>query len=338
MTVPILSVTDLCKTFRSGGGLWRKPRQFHAVSGVSFDVHAGETVGVVGESGSGKSTLARVVLRLMDPSSGSIWFEGEDIAALPEKTLRPLRRRFQMVFQDPYSSINPRLTIREALLEPFRVQGLPLTAAQEQDTVDRLMSMVSLNPVLAESHPHHLSGGQKQRVGIARALALQPSLLVLDEPTASLDVSVQAQVIQLLQALRAQQTLTYLFISHDLALVRYFCDRIMVMYLGRVVEVMPKGAAPAHPYTRALLDSSFEPDPTQRRTIVRITGEIPSGYDLPPGCAFQARCPKAQELCRRVRPDLGAVGTRHQAACHFPDVQTPPSGATSSPQEIPHAV
>lgn len=334
----ILSVSDLTKTFRSGGGLFRRPRLFQAVNGVSFDIAAGETVGVVGESGCGKSTLARLVLRLMTPSSGAICFEGQDIATLPERRLRSLRRRIQMVFQDPYSSIDPRQTIAGALLEPFRIQGVPLSREEQADTVTRLLEMVSLNPALADSHPHQLSGGQKQRVGVARALALHPSLLVLDEPTASLDVSVQAQVIQLLQRLRTEQRLTYLFISHDLALVRYFCDRIMVMYLGRVVEVMPKGAEPAHPYTRALLDSSFEPDPTARRTIVRISGEIPSGYDLPKGCAFAARCPKVQDICRSTRPELGTLSDRHQAACHFPDDANPAAVTADSLLEAPHAV
>lgn len=302
-----------------GRGFLRKPRLFHAVSDVSFDIDAGEILGVVGESGCGKSTLARLILRLLNPSAGQIFFDGTDIAPMARKDLREMRRRFQMVFQDPYSSIDPRQTMKDALLEPFQVQGIRLGVRKAKDTVDELLDMVAINPVMADTYAHQLSGGQKQRIGIARALALKPLFIVLDEPTSSLDVSVQAQIIQLLQRLRKQLNLTYMFISHDLALVRYLCDRILVMYLGRVVEVMPKDARPAHPYTQALLDSSFEPDPGQRHEIVRIRGEIPSGYDLPKGCAFFNRCPHARPICETQRPNLEEFGVRHVVACHFPN-------------------
>jgi oligopeptide/dipeptide ABC transporter ATP-binding protein len=316
----LLTVNGLSRRF-SDGGLFRKRKVFHAVSDVSFSLKQGQILGVVGESGCGKSTLARLVLRLINPSEGQVQFDGVDMASLSRGDMRRLRQRMQLVFQDPYSAIDPRYSVRDALLEPFRVQGVKPKAADE--TVASLLDMVGLNTSLARSYPHQLSGGQKQRVGIARALALNPSLVVLDEPTASLDVSVQAQIVSLLERLRQDLGLTYVFISHDLGLVRYFCDRIVVMYLGRIVEVMPSDAAPAHPYTRALLDSTFEPDPKRRRSITRLAGEIPSGYDLPPGCAFANRCPRVTDLCRQVLPTLTSQGSGHQAACHHPLAAVP---------------
>ncbi|MET2828333.1 ABC transporter ATP-binding protein [Mesorhizobium shangrilense] len=311
----LLTVKGLSRRFVDGG-LLRKRKVFQAVSDISFSVPRGQIVGIVGESGCGKSTLARLVLRLIQPSEGLVQFDGLDMAALSRADLRRLRQRMQLVFQDPYSAIDPRYSVRDALLEPFRIQGMKPKSADE--TVASLLDMVGLNPALAQSYPHQLSGGQKQRVGIARALALNPSLVVLDEPTASLDVSVQAQIVALLDRLRQELGLTYLFISHDLGLVRYFCDQILVMYLGRIVEIMQSDAVPAHPYTRALLDSTFEPDPRQRRTITRLTGEIPSGYDLPPGCAFAARCSQASDICRRIRPELTTQENGQRVACHNP--------------------
>ncbi|WP_104666879.1 ABC transporter ATP-binding protein [Ensifer adhaerens] len=311
----LLKVTGLSRRF-AGGGLFRKRKVFHAVSDVSFTLKRGQILGIVGESGCGKSTLARLVLRLIDASEGQVTFDGVDMASLPRRELRRLRQRMQLVFQDPYSAIDPRYSVRDALLEPFKVQGVKLGSPDEK--VASLLDMVGLNTSLARSYPHQLSGGQKQRVGIARALALNPSLVVLDEPTASLDVSVQAQIVSLLERLRHELGLTYLFISHDLGLVRYFCDQVLVMYLGRVVEVMPSDAEPAHPYTRALLDSSFEPDPRQRRTITRLSGEVPSGYDLPAGCAFANRCPRVSDLCRGVLAPLSTLPNGQQVACHNP--------------------
>lgn len=311
----VLTVKGLSRRF-AGGGLLRKRKVFHAVSDVSFSVPRGQIVGIVGESGCGKSTLARLVLRLIQPSEGLVQFDGVDMAALSLGDLRRLRQRMQLVFQDPYSAIDPRYSVRDALLEPFHIQKMKPKSADE--TVASLLDMVGLNPALAKSYPHQLSGGQKQRVGIARALALNPSLVVLDEPTASLDVSVQAQIVALLDRLRHELGLTYLFISHDLGLVRYFCDQILVMYLGRIVEIMRSDATPAHPYTRALLDSTFEPDPRQRRIITRLAGEIPSAYDLPPGCAFAARCPSVSDVCRRVQPDLTTQREGQRVACHHP--------------------
>ena len=314
----ILNVSNLSKRFESGGGPFRNKRSMHAVNDVSFSVAPGRVVGVVGESGCGKSTLARLILRLIEPSEGAVQFEGSDLLAEPPKAMRKLRARMQMVFQDPYSAIDPRYTIRDAVLEPFVVQNIAMSSSGKQTKVEELLTMVGLDPRMAAAYPHQLSGGQKQRVGIARALALNPALLVLDEPTASLDVSVQAQIIALLEDLRDRLNLTYIFISHDLALVKYFCDEILVMYLGRVVEALPETLAKArHPYTRTLLDSTFDPDPTMRRTIEPLGGEIPSPFDLPPGCAFAARCPRASGLCAVERPVLSSVGG-HPVACHHP--------------------
>jgi oligopeptide/dipeptide ABC transporter ATP-binding protein len=317
---PLLVLNQLGRRFSSGGGFLRPRRVMDAVSDVSLELPRGQVTGVVGESGCGKSTLARLVLRLIEPTSGDITFDGVNLRAASPAQLRLLRRRMQMVFQDPYSAIDPRYQIRDALLEPFVVQGIALDQQAATAKVQELLRMVGLSSQLADSYPHQLSGGQKQRIGIARALALRPDFLVLDEPTASLDVSIQAQIITLLEQLQHDFGLTYLFISHDLGLVRYFCDRIVVMYLGRIVELLPHPeAAPRHPYTRALLDSTFAPDPTQRKNVTRLSGEIPSAYNLPPGCAFAARCPAASDLCRRERPLLSTVpGDPHAVACHHP--------------------
>jgi len=314
----LVEARGLTRIFTSRASLFGKKRALAAVSDVDLDVPRGRVTGVVGESGCGKSTLARLVLRLIEASSGQVRFDGTDLASVPAPALRTLRRRMQMVFQDPYSSIDPRYSVRAALLEPMQVQGVRLDAAGQGAKVESLMAMVGLNPSLSGSYPHQLSGGQKQRVGIARALAMQPDFLVLDEPTASLDVSIQAQIIALLETLQHDLGLTYLFISHDLGLVRYFCNRIVVMYLGRVVEILPNAqAAPRHPYTRALMDSTFEPDPQRRRVVTLLQGEIPDAFDLPPGCAYAARCPHASQRCRTERPALTLNG-EHTLACHHP--------------------
>ncbi len=321
---PLVTVRNLSRRFTSRRGLFGAARVMTAVNDVSFEVPRGQVLGVVGESGCGKSTLARLILHLIAPSAGSVAFDGVELDSVRPRELRALRRRMQMVFQDPYSSIDPRYTVRDALLEPFRVQRLRLDAAAAQRKVSDLLEVVGLGTDMAESYPHQLSGGQKQRVGIARALALEPSFLVLDEPTASLDVSIQAQIIGLLENLRTEFGLTYLFISHDLGLVGYLCDQVVVMYLGRIVEIMPRGAAaPRHPYARALLDSTFEPDPAHRRTITRLAGEVPSAFDLPPGCAFAPRCPRASDRCRRDLPVLADDGGGHPVACHHPIDPTP---------------
>ena len=310
----LMEVRGLTKRFTAPGGPFRRARVMHAVNGVGFDLPRGRTIGVVGESGCGKSTLARLILRLIEPSGGAVTFDGADLMAKSASEMRRLRARMQMVFQDPYSAIDPRYTVARAIAEAFTVQG----RTPEAGEVEALLEMVGLNPGLAGSFPHQISGGQKQRVGIARALALRPDLLVLDEPTASLDVSVQAQIVSLLERLRADLGLTYLFISHDLALVRYFCDEILVMYLGRVVEALPDTDRPArHPYTRTLMESTFAPDPARRRVIAPLEGEVPSPFDLPPGCAFADRCPNADALCRAETPALAPRGG-HAVACHHP--------------------
>ncbi len=320
----LVTMRGLTREYSSSSGLFSKPRSMRAVNDVSLDVPRGKVTGVVGESGCGKSTLARLVLRLIDASAGTVTFNGTDLGSLSTGQMRKLRRNMQMVFQDPYSAIDPRYTIRNALLEPYQVQGLAPEGTDAKAAIEELIAKVGLSPRMADSYPHQLSGGQKQRVGIARALALKPSFLVLDEPTASLDVSIQAQIIGLLEQLKQDLGLTYLFISHDLSLVRYFCDRIVVMYLGRVVEILPDARTEArHHYARALMDSHFEPDPKRRKVVTRLAGEIPSPFNLPPGCAFAERCPAASDLCRRERPVLveGATGHQvagHQVACHHP--------------------
>jgi oligopeptide/dipeptide ABC transporter ATP-binding protein len=315
---PLVEIERLTRTFVSRKGLFGKPRAMTAVNDVSLEIPRGFVTGVVGESGCGKSTLARLVLRLIDASSGRVNFEGQDLAQLSPEELRVLRRKMQFVFQDPYSSIDPRYSVQRALLEPSQVQNIMIQRTEVDEKIDALMSTVGLNPALKSSFPHQLSGGQKQRVGIARALALQPSFLVLDEPTASLDVSIQAQIMALLEKLKHELGLTYLFISHDLSLVRYFCDHIVVMYLGRVVEVLPSPTAkPRHPYTQALMESTFEPDPTRRRVVTRLTGEIPDAFNLPSGCAYAARCPHASDRCHQERPDLLKEG-KYAVACHHP--------------------
>ena len=314
MTAPLIRIEALTKRFQTGGGLLARPREMLAVREVTLDIGKGEVVGVVGESGCGKSTLARLILRLIEPTAGRVSFDGTDLSALSPAALRRMRRRMAMVFQDPYSSLDPRFTIARVLEEPFRVQGEALVTGQ----MGEMLAAVGLPASMAESHPHQLSGGQRQRVGIARALALRPDFVVLDEPTASLDVSIQAQIVALLADLRDRLGLTYLFISHDLGLVRYFCDRIVVMYLGAVVEVLPTAeAAPRHPYTRALTQSAFVPDPARRRTIAPLAGEIPSPFNLPPGCAFATRCPLASDRCRAERPAL-SNDPDHPVACFHP--------------------
>jgi oligopeptide/dipeptide ABC transporter ATP-binding protein len=314
MTAPLLEVQSLSKRFEVGGGLFRASRAMMAVREVDLSVARGEVVGVVGESGCGKSTLARLILRLIEPTSGRVTFDGTDLRNLSPSAMRAMRRRLAMVFQDPYSSLDPRYSIADVLTEPFSAQSLPVPP----DTISEMLDAVRLPAAMAAAYPHQLSGGQRQRAGIARALALKPDLVILDEPTASLDVSIQAQIIQLLSDLRDRFGLTYLFISHDLGLVQYFCDRIVVMYLGSVVEILPDtGRAPRHPYTRALMDSSFSPDPAARRPHAPPTGDIPSPFDLPPGCAFAGRCPRATDRCRAERPVLSS-DAGHSVACFNP--------------------
>ena len=311
----LLDVRDLSVRFAMPRPSLFAPRpHLEAVRQVSFTLERGEALGIVGESGSGKTTTAMAAIRLVNAAGGQVLFDGEDLLGLDEKAMRARRRDIQLIFQDPYSSLDPRYTLSDVLSEPFAVHG----EAPPPGRIAALLDQVGLARDMGGSYPHQLSGGQRQRAGIARALARSPELIVLDEPTASLDVSIQAQVIDLLSSLRRDLGLTYLFISHDLGLVRYFCDRIVVMYLGAVVEVMPAaGSMPRHPYTRALIDSTFAPDPGKRRKLEALTGEIPSAFNLPPGCAFAARCPRASERCRREAPDLQSPDG-HAVACFHP--------------------
>jgi oligopeptide/dipeptide ABC transporter ATP-binding protein len=313
----ILRASDLRKDYPISGSR----RSLRALAGVSLEVDRGETLGIAGESGCGKSTLARLLVRLEDPTSGTVEFEGEDLTALRGSRLRSRRRRIQMVFQDPYSSLNPRQTVGAALAEVLRVHRLVDGRAAERTRVGELLEMVGLAPAHASRYAHELSGGQRQRVSIARALAADPAVLILDEPVSALDVSVRAEVMNLLVRLRDELGLSYVFISHDLSMVRHISTRIAVMYLGRVVEVGPWDAVldePLHPYTRALRDTMPVPDPelAAREIDVPVRGEVPNPVAPPPGCPFHPRCPRAEPACAESRPALLELLPGHLAACH----------------------
>ncbi|MBI9091758.1 MAG: ABC transporter ATP-binding protein [Desulfobacterium sp.] len=317
-----LEINDLSVSFGVRGGLFlRKIGTIKAVNNACFSIDKGEIVGVVGESGCGKSTLARLILRLVEPDDGSVSFNGTDLLKMSKKEMRWQRRHMQMVFQDPYSAMDPLYTIYRSLCEPFQIQRIKLTKGEQRKKVDALLELVGLNSDHGFAYPHELSGGQKQRADIARALALNPQFVILDEPTAALDVSVQAQIIKLLEELRERLNLTFLFISHDLSLVSYFCDRVIVMYLGRIVENISAdliGKTPYHPYTKALIESIFKTDPGEKKLVAPLEGEVPSPFNLPSGCVFAARCNDAQKLCREKLPVLENTGNGGQVACHFP--------------------
>lgn len=323
MSEALLDVKHLSKYFpvKKTALFGGRRRMVKAVDDVSFTIQRGETVGLVGESGSGKSTVARLILRLLEPTAGTIDFAGQDIFQLDEAAFRPLRRHMQMVFQDPFSSLNPRRTAGEAVEYPLQIQGLGGGKSTRQQRVLELFQLVGLEPEFVNRYPHEFSGGQRQRVGIARALALEPQFLILDEPVSALDVSIQAQVLILLQELQQRLGLTYLFIAHDLNVVEHVSDRVMVMYLGKIVEVATAETlyhSPQHPYTRALLSANPELNPqaaTRQRIILR--GEIPSPLDVPSGCRFRTRCPEAMDICTQVEPQLQATGANHTVACHL---------------------
>jgi len=321
MKAPLLEVEGLEKRFPIRRGLFGRVRgEVRAVDGVSFEVRAGETVALVGESGSGKTTTGRLVLRLLEPSAGSIRFDGADLLALAPRDLRRMRRHLQVIFQDPFGSLNPRMRIGTIVREPLDIHKVGANRAERDAMVDRLLARVGLDPGVRRRYPHEFSGGQRQRIGVARAIALRPKLIVADEPVSALDVSVQAQVINLMIDLQEEYGCAYLFIAHDLALVERFADRVAVMYLGRIVESAPAADLfrnPLHPYTRALLQAIPVPDPERVRERAALAGDPPSPAEPPPGCRFHPRCPVAVDRCRREDPVLREAAPGHRAACHL---------------------
>jgi oligopeptide transport system ATP-binding protein len=318
----LLEINGLSKEFAAGRGLFGgSARKVHAVNDVSFALEDGETLGLVGESGCGKSTLGRCVLRLIEPTRGSVRFEDRELTQLDSGALRALRRRLQIVFQDPYSSLNPRLTVRQTLGEALRIHQLAKSASEEEAQVAELLRKVGLRPEHMARYPHEFSGGQRQRIGIARALSVRPKLVVCDEPVSALDVSVQAQIVNLLKDLSEELGLSYLFIAHDLSVVRFMSRRVAVMYLGRIVELGPVQElyeAPRHPYTRALLSAVPEIGSGTQKKRLRLLGDVPSPLAPPSGCTFHPRCPEAQKgLCDRELPVLRELASGHLVACHL---------------------
>ncbi|MBH5320555.1 dipeptide ABC transporter ATP-binding protein [Paenibacillus sp. GSMTC-2017] len=317
MSSPLVQINDLRKFFNLGKGNILK-----AVNEISFDIARGETVGVVGESGCGKSTAGRTIMRLYEPTSGSVTFEGKDVSKLRGAELKGLRRNMQMIFQDPYASLNPRMTVTDIIGEALDIHNLVSSRAERKRRVEDLLDLVNLNPEHATRYPHEFSGGQRQRIGIARALAVDPKFIIADEPISALDVSIQAQVVNLMQDLQKRMGLTYLFIAHDLSMVKHISDRVAVMYLGKVVELAESSELyenPRHPYTRALLSAIPIPDPEVEATRERIVlkGDLPSPINPPSGCQFHTRCPIATEKCKTDEPKLVDIGRGHFASCHY---------------------
>ena len=325
----ILHVEDLVKYFPIRKGIFKRTvGHVHAVDGVSLEVKQGETLGLVGESGCGKSTLARTILKLVEPTAGKIVVNGRDITTFGRKQMRPVRRELQIVFQDPYASLNPRMTVRNIISEPLMIHSVATSKSERIRRVDELLRTVGLSPEHANRFPHEFSGGQRQRIGFARALALNPQLVILDEPVSALDVSIRAQVINLLESLQGEFGLTYLFVAHDLSIVRHVSDRVAVMYLGKVVEVGSRDQVydrPTHPYTQALLSAVPIESPQQRgkRKRIVLEGDVPNPANPPSGCRFRTRCWKAQDICAQEEPLLDPRGFDHPSACHFAEVLKP---------------
>lgn len=319
MSELLLEAKDLKKHFSTKGLFSRKGGVVHAVDGISFDIEKGETFGLVGESGCGKSTTGRLVLRLLEPTAGRVYFEGNNLFELGQRELRRLRRRMQIIFQDPSASLNPRMTAGEIIGEPLVIHNLVPKAGRAK-RVDKLMELVGLSPAQADRYPHEFSGGQKQRIGIARALAVDPVFIVADEAVSSLDVSIRAQILNLMQDLQQNLGLTYLFITHDLSVVKHLSDRIAVMYLGRIVELGSTTSVfnhPHHPYTQALLSAIPIPNPEVKRKRTILEGDMPSPIDPPAGCKFHTRCPYRMEKCGRIEPELVDIGNKHFVGCHL---------------------
>ncbi|MDW7649712.1 MAG: dipeptide ABC transporter ATP-binding protein [Bacillota bacterium] len=316
----ILEVNGLKTYFPVKKGILQRTQGYvKAVDDVSFSLSKGETLGLVGESGCGKSTLGRTILQLIKPTAGQVHYKGKDISKLSFHNMRPIRRQMQMIFQDPYASLNARMTVRNILMEPYQIHNL-FSPKQREEKITWLLEEVGLNKALADRYPHEFSGGQRQRIGIARALTLEPEIIIADEPVSALDVSVQAQVLNLMQDLQKKHNLTYIFIAHDLSVIKHFSTRVGVMYLGRIVELADKKSlynSPKHPYTQALLSAVPVPDPDINREQIVLSGDVPNPQNPPPGCAFHTRCSKAMEICQTERPLLKEIVPGQHAACHL---------------------